>query len=156
MSRPGMRLLVVGAARDWATAAVADYEGRLARYVSLKTEVLKEPAWAEKDPAKYFRWITEEYLGRLGKGDAPVALDPSAGAIASTAFAVELGKRFAGDCRPVFWIGGSQGLGPALLARAAWKISFGPMTFPHALFRVMFLEQLYRAMTLQRGEKYHK
>ncbi|MBN8218238.1 MAG: 23S rRNA (pseudouridine(1915)-N(3))-methyltransferase RlmH [Spirochaetes bacterium] len=156
MSGPAWRLVVTGAARDWAADAVSDYEGRLARYVDLETTVLKEPEWAEKDPAKYFRWIGEEYLGRLGKTDVAVALDPGAPALTSPAFAGELRKRFAGDRRPVFWIGGSQGLGPALLSHASWKVSFGPMTYPHALFRVMLLEQLYRAQTILRGEKYHK
>ena len=58
--------------------------------------------------------------------------------------------------RTVFVIGGSLGLSPEVLARADYKLSFSKMTFPHQLMRVILLEQVYRAMTILSGEKYHK
>ena len=53
-------------------------------------------------------------------------------------------------------IGGSLGLSPEVLARADYQLSFSRMTFPHQLMRVVLLEQVYRAMTILSGEKYHK
>ena len=59
--------------------------------------------------------------------------------------------------RPVaLLIGGSRGLAPALIAGAAARWSLGPLTLPHELARVVVVEQLYRAMTILRGEPYHK
>lgn len=56
----------------------------------------------------------------------------------------------------VFVIGGSCGVSPAVQERANLKMSFGPITLPHNLARVVLLEQLYRAFKILRGEPYHK
>ena len=55
-----------------------------------------------------------------------------------------------------FIIGGSLGHGEEVLHRANFKLSFSPMTFPHHLARVMVLEQVYRALAINAGSKYHK
>lgn len=58
--------------------------------------------------------------------------------------------------RAVFLIGGYSGLHPMLDESIQKKISFSRLTFPHDLFRIVFLEQLYRAFTIRRGMKYHR
>jgi len=55
-----------------------------------------------------------------------------------------------------FVIGGSYGLADEIRNRSNYKVSFSPMTFPHQLFRVMLLEQIYRAYKIQNHERYHK
>jgi 23S rRNA (pseudouridine1915-N3)-methyltransferase len=72
----------------------------------------------------------------------------------------ELGRRLdalglAGQSHVAFLIGGPLGLSPELLGQADEVLSFGRMTLPHALARVVLLEQLYRAAKIERGEKYH-
>ena len=61
-----------------------------------------------------------------------------------------------GESNIVFVIGGSLGLGDAVIHRANEEMSMSKMTFPHQLARVMLLEQLYRAMKIRAGERYHK
>lgn len=55
-----------------------------------------------------------------------------------------------------FVVGGSTGVSPAVEARADERLSFGPITLPHNLARIVLLEQLYRASRISRGEPYHK
>jgi 23S rRNA (pseudouridine1915-N3)-methyltransferase len=60
-----------------------------------------------------------------------------------------------GKSHVAFVVGGPLGLSPEVLKRADALVSFGPITLPHALARVILLEQLYRAAKIDRGEKYH-
>ncbi len=60
-----------------------------------------------------------------------------------------------GKKRMVFIIGGPYGFSPDVYARANYKLSFSKMTFSHEMIRLFFTEQVYRAMTILRGEPYH-
>ena len=66
----------------------------------------------------------------------------------------DLGIR--GESNIAFIIGGSLGLSMAVLDRSNYKLCFSKMTFPHQLFRVMLLEQIYRGFRIISGEPYHK
>lgn len=58
--------------------------------------------------------------------------------------------------RTAFVVGGAEGLAPSVLARADTALSLGPFTLPHQLARVVAAEQLYRALTINRGLPYHR
>ena len=85
------------------------------------------------------------------------ALDEHGQQLTSEALAKALGDRMsAGEHGLAFAIGGADGHSPELLARARFKWSLGTLTLPHRLARVIVLEQLYRALSILRGEPYHR
>jgi len=86
-----------------------------------------------------------------------VCLDRTGEALSSEALAGLLAKlRDGGEQGVAFLIGGADGLAPEILTRAAQVLSFGPMTLPHGLARVVLAEQLYRAATILAGHPYHR
>lgn len=99
-----------------------------------------------------------ERLLKAVPGDAlMVALDERGEVVDSRGFADRLvGWREAGRTGIAFVIGGADGLAPALLERAEERLSFGRMTWPHRLARVMLLEQIYRAQTILANHPYHR
>jgi 23S rRNA (pseudouridine1915-N3)-methyltransferase len=93
----------------------------------------------------------------IPEGAILVALDQSGEALASDSITGMLrGWRDAGRPAAVFCIGGADGLGSELTARADLALAFGAATWPHQLVRIMLLEQLYRAVTILAGHPYHR
>lgn len=94
--------------------------------------------------------------GRLVTGDYLVALDEGGAAFSTEELSEFLQQRMnAGAQRLIFLIGGAYGLDASLLSMARQKISLSRLTFPHQLVRLIATEQLYRAFTILRNEKYH-
>ena len=99
---------------------------------------------------------TENILKRVGEKDFLILLDEKGKEIISSGFADLLQQhRNISTKNLVFVIGGSYGFSEEVYKRANLKIALSKMTFPHQLVRIVFLEQLYRAMTILKGEKYH-
>ena len=108
------------------------------------------------DATKQLREEADKLRPRLKAAGRAVLLDPGGKVQSSEAFAVWLGERLDRGERLAFALGSSHGFDPALKAEIPDKLSLSPMTFPHELSRVMFLEQLYRAFTILKGGPYHK
>jgi 23S rRNA (pseudouridine1915-N3)-methyltransferase len=158
MEKVKVILLVVGKtdAGFWADA-LAEYSSRLKHYLSFETEVIPE--------IKKIKNLTEEQQkeqeGRLiinavQPGDYVVLLDERGKEITSVQFARFLEKKLQiSQKRLTFIIGGPFGFSAGVYQRADECLSISKMTFSHQMIRAIFAEQLYRAMTILRGEKYH-
>ena len=99
----------------------------------------------------------EVLLAQVQPGDQIIACDEHGKALSSREFAPKVARlRDDGTRRLVLVIGGADGLGPEVLARADATLAFGPQTWPHALVRAMLAEQVYRAVTILAGSPYHR
>lgn len=95
-------------------------------------------------------------LELVASGDTLILLDEIGTELSSTGFAKWIEKRMITGTRQLtFVVGGPYGFSEAVYQRADAKISLSKMTFPHQLVRLIFAEQLYRAMTIIKGEPYH-
>ncbi len=98
----------------------------------------------------------ELILRQLQAGDRVVLLDEHGKEMRSIEFSKYMENRMQTvSKRLVFIIGGPYGFSPDVYARADEKVSLSKMTFSHQMIRLIFVEQLYRAMTIMRGEPYH-
>lgn len=143
--------------RFWADAC-AEYLKRLQPYArtSVKEVADIDPARAGGiEPAREKEGAA--ILAALSEGTHVVLLAIEGKERSSVSFSQRIDTlALAGKSDISFVIGGSDGVSPAVQARANETLSFGPITLPHNLARVVLLEQLYRAQKISRGEPYHK
>jgi 23S rRNA (pseudouridine1915-N3)-methyltransferase len=157
----GLRLhiLAVGKLRGEAMSSAAQtYQTRLTRYAEINIVEVRESRKVEgKGTSKAVAAEGDALLGAVPKGAWVVALDERGKHLSSREFAGRLQARMVGgDSRIAFLVGGALGLSDAVRQRADMTLALSRMTLPHELARVVLLEQLYRAMTILRGEPYHK
>lgn len=145
--------------RYWRDAA-SEYEKRLTRFGKFEEIELPDlPEPANSSPAIEAQICEREgrsILQKIRPDDIVIALCIGGKQMDSVKLSQTLTEQFDTGRRVVFVIGGSLGLSPEVVARAQIKLSFSPMTFPHQLARIMLLEQLYRAVKIASGERYHK
>ena len=99
----------------------------------------------------------ETIFSKIPKGAYLCIFTPEGKELSSEDFATKLAQvKLSGKSSVCFLIGSSFGISPKVKAAADFRLSMGPMTFPHHLARIMVLEQIYRAEAIQAGSKYHK
>lgn len=153
-----IKLLVIGkTSSGWLQEGMDVYTGRLIHYSGFRIEVVPDvKVKGTLQPEQLRNKEAEAIVKRLDERDTVVLLDAGGRRFTSEAFARQLEKWQAGsDKQLVFIIGGAFGFGEHLLKRSAMKLSLSEMTFSHQMVRLIFLEQLYRAFTIIRGEPYH-
>lgn len=151
-------LLVVGSLSAELARVAADYERRLTRYVKLHVHELKAEPTARGEEV-VLRTEGERFA------DALARIEKQASGVATTIVALDsrgdqppteqLAASWLGARHLVLLIGGTMGLPADVLARANTRVSFGRITLPHQLARVITTEQLYRSFRIARGEPYH-
>lgn len=138
-------------------AGIDEYAGRLRHYCDFELAVI--PALKNAGtlrPEELKEREGQLILKQLEKVDMAVLLDEHGKEYTSTSFAEYLQKQMNSGVRTLaFVIGGAYGFSPAVYAAAQHKISLSQMTFNHQMVRLFFVEQLYRAHTILRHEKYH-
>ena len=155
-------IICVGKIKEkYLKSAIDEYTKRLSRYCKLSIVELSDEKTPDNASEK------EEILIKEKEGEAilksiknsmfAIALELKGNMLSSlelSDYIRDLGIK--GESNMAFIIGGSLGLSKNVLDRANYKLCFSKMTFPHQLFRVMLLEQVYRGFRIISGEPYHK
>jgi len=129
------------------------YAGRLNHYCKF---ILAEVESGKGNESQIRKKEAENILKRVGEKDILILLDEKGKEFSSVEFAQTISHYQNISAKNLsFVIGGAYGFSDEVYLRANMKISLSKMTFPHQLARVIFLEQLYRAYTILKGEKYH-
>jgi 23S rRNA (pseudouridine1915-N3)-methyltransferase len=135
-----VKILTIGKIKEgWLLAALQEYQKRLTSTLTIE-------------------WVipnTEQELQKLAlKEPALIALDIQGELLSSEKWSLALFSTW--GLKPTFIIGGADGLDPAVLRHAKIKVSLSPLTFTHQMVRLILIEQLYRALQIEQGGKYHK
>lgn len=136
---------------------IDEYAGRIGHYMPFEIRALADVKTTRKlSPERQKEAEGELILAAVGAGDCLVLLDERGRELTSREFsAFVMAKANVVARQLVFAVGGPYGFSEAVYGRANDKLSLSRMTFPHELVRLLFVEQLYRAMTIARGEPYH-
>ena len=151
-------LLVIGKTdAAFIREGIAEYEKRLMRYLPYEMKILPDVKNARNMTENLQKEKEGELiLEQLQAGDWVVLLDEKGKQYTSVGFADYLAqKMLMGIKRLVFVIGGPYGFAESVYQRTNEKISLSKMTFSHQMVRMIFTEQIYRAMTILKGEPYH-
>ena len=140
-----IRLIAAGTRLpEWIDEGVAEYGRRFGR--GLKFELIEVPLVRE----------VERMRAAIGVHDYVVALEVRGRSLTTPELAEWLKARMAGGRDLALLVGGPEGLDAQLSAKADFRWSLSPLTWPHGLVRVMIVEQLYRAHSLLLGHPYHR
>jgi 23S rRNA (pseudouridine1915-N3)-methyltransferase len=153
-----VQLWSIGKQHDgYVTAGIEDFTARIAKYFPVQWNVIPVPKNAAALPEQEQKKKEGELiLGLLNKDDYLIALDETGRQLSSADLAKFIQARANESTRNlVFLIGGAFGLDETVRQRANYTWSLSILTFPHQLVRLVLAEQVYRACTILRNEKYH-
>jgi 23S rRNA (pseudouridine1915-N3)-methyltransferase len=142
---------------DWAQAAWDGYAKRFPPELRIELKAIKtEPRAGGKTAAQCMAAERARIEAALSKSAHTVALDERGAALTTPALAARLRHWQEQGAEAALLIGGPDGLDPALRAVAHERIRLSDLTLPHALARVLLIEQLYRAWSINAGHPYHR
>jgi 23S rRNA (pseudouridine1915-N3)-methyltransferase len=154
-----MRLLIVAVGQrvpDWAQTAYDDYAKRFPPELKVELKAVKTETRGSKTVEALMAAERERIEAAIPRGTRVVALDERGTALTTKALATRLqGWQLEGDDVALV-IGGPDGLEPAFRQAAHERIRLSDLTLPHAMVRVLLIEQLYRAWSVNAGHPYHR
>ncbi len=156
-----IRIISVGRIKEkYLKDGIDEYIKRLSKFTKLEMIELKDIPVPDKASLSEENEIKKEegkeILSRI-KDDYVIALDLKGEMLDSVSFSKKIEEiNTSGKSKITFVIGGSLGLSKEVIDRSNYQLSFSPMTFPHQLFKLILLEQIYRAYKILNNETYHK
>ena len=151
-----IKLIVVGKIKeDYLNEAIQEYLKRIKPMANLSLIELKE--YTNYDVSRNLKEESKLILNNINDNDFVVTLEIEGKELSSEGFSEYINNHYLYNNKALtFIIGSSDGLDNDVKNRSDYKLSFSKMTFPHQLMRVIFLEQLYRALSIINNKKYHK
>ncbi len=152
-----IRLICAGKTTDqYLIEGIDRYCKRLKHYISFELIELPEVKGKSKTPEAVKEEEGKIFLSKIDRNDYVILLDENGKLLTSVDFAESLQNKMNRSISSVaFIIGGPFGFSQSVYAVANEKLSLSKMTFSHQMIRLFFTEQVYRAFTILRGEKYH-
>ncbi|MBQ6135219.1 MAG: 23S rRNA (pseudouridine(1915)-N(3))-methyltransferase RlmH [Bacilli bacterium] len=150
-----IKIITVGSIKEnYFKEAIEEYLKRLHKYTSVEIIEVKDEGFDEIE--KNIKLEAEKIQKYISEKDYIITLEIEGKSYTSEEFAEKLDQILIENSNITFIIGGSYGLSDAIKEKASLHLSFSKMTFPHQLFRVILLEQIYRAFKINHHENYHK
>ena len=157
-----IKIVTVGKLKEkYLKDGIAEYSKRLSRFTNIEMIELADEKTPDRASDSENQKILElegtRILSKIGDRDFVIVLAIEGKTLSSEEFSKQLEQApINGFSTLTFIIGGSLGLSPQVKKRANLSISFGRLTLPHQLMRLVLVEQIYRAFTIQQGSPYHK
>ena len=150
-----IKVIVLGKIKEqYLKDLIDDYKKRIEKYT--KFSIIELLDYKDTEVSTCLLKEKQLILKQITPKDNLVVLDINGETFDSVSFAKFIEKELTINSNITFIIGSSNGLSPDILNMANKRISFSKMTFPHALFRAMLLEQIYRSFKILNNETYHK
>lgn len=150
-----IKIVTVGSIKEkYLKEAIQEYQKRISKYTNIEIIELKDEGLVEEKKA--IELESEKIEKHISNKDYLITLEIEGEEYTSLEFAEKIRKTLIDYSNITFIIGGSYGLSNNIKSKANMHLSFSKMTFPHQLFRVILLEQIYRAYKINNNESYHK
>lgn len=150
-----IKVICVGKLKEkYLSDACSEYLKRLQKYTHI--EIIEIPDEKIDEEKQALQKEKEKLEKCINPKDYIITLEIEGKELSSSELADKLNQVLIQNSNITFIIGGSYGIHPDIKNRADFKLSFSKLTFPHQLFRVLLLEQLYRSYKILNNEKYHK
>jgi 23S rRNA (pseudouridine1915-N3)-methyltransferase len=152
-----IKLLVIGKTDEkYLFEGIEKFFKRINHYIKYEIEIIPDIKQGSKlNTGKLKEEEGKLILKKINLNDHVILLDEKGGALTSMQFSIFIQKKINGGANLIFVVGGPFGFSKEIYERANEKISLSAMTFSHQMVRLFFNEQLYRAFTILKGEKYH-
>lgn len=150
-----IKIICVGRIKEsYLKDAIDDYSKRLSRYTKIK--IIECNDYDNLDLNSILDKEKQQIEKHIDEKDYVISLDIEGNKISSLELSKKIESISIHHSNIVFIIGGSYGIDKQLKERSNYSLSFSDLTFPHQLFRVILLEQIYRAYKILNNESYHK